>query len=378
MLKSLFRYVDGKEMVMLRKALPKILVVITLCLTAFGQTKPAGEVDIAKCWAYPLSDNTASTLAADAANVYIGSSGAKVEALSLDGKKLWATEFGGDINSNLMPTDAGLFLVTATVSDDAAKSGSVLRVVSKETGITSWTAKLPTAERHFLELYQGSIIVVSGNGVVQSLDIKDGTVKWKREIAEGFAGEPRFGGDAVVVGSTAKQAFTIMLATGEILSLRKIEAGVTSVGRVSTGDVTVGDGLGNVSLFLGGSEKPSWKFRSGGAISKILAANGNLFVTSHDNFAYSLYTSNGSLAWKRRLSGRVSHLSLINDKYIIVSAVDDHSVVLIELVKGKVAGQIALGADETLTADPVMSGGLILTVTDTAIYAHSLSPCPKQ
>ncbi|MEQ1922384.1 MAG: PQQ-binding-like beta-propeller repeat protein [Pyrinomonadaceae bacterium] len=362
---------------MLRKILPKILAVMTLCLTAFGQSKLTGEVDVAKCWAFPLSDKTASSLGADASRVYVGSSGAKVEALSLDGKKMWATEFGGDINSNLLPTETGLFFVTATVSDDAAKAGSVLRVVSKETGITNWTAKLPVADRHFLDVYQNTVIVVSSSGAVQSLDIKDGTARWKREIAEGFAGEPRFGGDAVVVGSTAKQAFTIMLATGEILSMRKLDAGVSSVGRVSASDMTVGDGLGNVSLFLAGSEKPIWKFRSGGAISKILAVNGNLFVTSHDNFAYSLNSSNGSLAWKRRLSGRAAHIAVIDDKYMIASAVDDHSVVLIELVKGKVVGQIALGADETLTADPVMMGGLILTVTDTAAYAHSLSSCPK-
>lgn len=366
-----------------RTPLPKTLFLISFCLwhlavSAFAQTTPAGEVDIAKCWGYPLSDNTASASAADSGLIYIGSSGAKVEALSLDGKKVWATEFGGDINSNLLPTDTGLFFVTATVADDPAKAGSVLRVVSKETGITRWTAKLPVAETHFLHLYKNAVVVVSGSGIVQSLDIKDSAVKWKREFAEGFAAEPRFTDDAIVVGSTAKQAFTISPSTGEILSIRRLAASVTSVGRISTGGLTIGDELGNTSLFINGGEKPTWKFRSGGAVSKILTIGGNIFVTSHDNFAYLLYAGNGSLAWKRRLSGRVAHITAIDEKYVMVSAIDDHSVVLIEPTRGKVAGQIALGVEETLMADPVITSGLIITVTDTATYAHSLGGCPTK
>ncbi len=363
---------------MLRKVLSQIIVFILLSLTVVGQTKPAGEVDIAKCWAYPLGDNTASELAADDSRIYVGSSGAKVEALSLDGKKMWATEFGGDINSNLLPTDAGVLMVTTTVSDDSAKASSLLRLVSKETGITIWTAKLPVAERHFLHRYQNAVVAVSGSGVIQLLDIKDAAVKWKREIAEGFTAEPRFTEVAIVVGSTAKQAFTISPATGEILSMRKLTASVTSVGRAANGELAIGDEVGNTSLFINGGDKPWWKFRSGGAVSKILSVGGNVFVTSHDNFAYLLYASNGSLAWKRRLTGRVAHLAAIDDKYIMVSAVDEHSVVLIELVKGKITGQIALGAEETLAADPITMGGLLITVTDSAAYAHSLGGCPTK
>lgn len=365
--------------------LPKILIFTAICAylvsqTAFGQAKPAGEVDVTKCWSFSLGDEIGSGLASDGARVYFGVSGGRIEALSLDGKKMWATELGGDIVSNLLPAEAGLFLVTATVSSDASKRASenLLRSLSKETGITNWTAKMPDASKYFLGYTPGAIILASKSGVIQSIDSKTGAVKWKREIADGFATEPRFYADKLVVASTVRQVFVISLASGEIDSLRKLPFGVSAVGQTVVGDLIVGDERGNLTSFVGSRAKVNWKFRSGGEISSIFTVDDHILVSSHDNFAYSLVTRNGDVAWKRRLSGRVLQLATIEDKYALISSFDDHGAVLTDLSSGKIAGQIALGADENLIYNPIVVNGLIFILTSESVNAFSLNGCPAK
>ena len=362
--------------------LPKILIFTAICAylvsqTAFGQAKPAGEIDVTKCWSFSLGDEIGSGLASDGVRVYLGGSGGRIEALSLDGKKMWATELGGDIVSNLLPAETGLFLVTATVSSDASKpiSENLLRSLSKETGITNWTAKMPEASKYFIGNTPGAIILASKSGVIQSIDSKTGAVKWKREIADGFVTEPRFYADKLVVASTVKQVFVISLASGEIDSLRKLPFGVSAVGQTVVGDLIVGDERGNLTSFVGSTAKVNWKFRSGGEISAIFTVDDHILVSSHDNFAYSLVTRNGDVAWKRRLSGRVSQLATIEDKYALISSFDDHGAVLTDLSSGKIAGQIALGADENLIYNPIVANGLIFILTSESVNAFSLNGC---
>ena len=367
---------------MYRTPIPKILFLIAICawlpaMSVFAQTKPTGEVDVTKCWAYPLGEDEASALASDGVRVYIGGASAKVEALSLDGKKMWATELGGDITSNLLAGDLGLFLVTTTVAEKAAPS-NILRSLSRETGITNWSAKLPDASQHFLGAYKDAVIVVSKSGVIQSLDAKTGVVRWKREIADGFASPPAFTGEKMIVASTGKQVFVISLANGEIDSLRKVPSAVTAIGQSVSGNVVVGDERGNATLFVGTTEKPYWKFRSGGEVSAIFPVDGHILITSHDNFAYSLSTRNGGVAWKRRLSGRVSQIATFRDKFAIISSFEDHGAVIVDLITGKVAGQIALGLEEFVTYDAVVADGLIFILTNQSAYAFSLSGCPTK
>ena len=368
---------------MFRNTFPKILIIMVICVclisqTAFGQTKPAGEVDVTKCWSYPLADEAASALASDGARVYIGGADAQVQALSLDGKKMWATEFGGDIASNLLATDAGLFLVTATVSGDGKAGGNMLRILSKETGITNWTAKMPDASEHFLGLYKDSVVIVSKSGIIQSIDAKTGTVKWKREIAESFVARPAFSSDRLFVASTAKQVFTILLATGEIDSLRKLTVEVSSIGQSSNNSLILGDEMGNVISIAAARQNATWKFRSGGQVSAIVHVGERLLVTSHDNFIYFLVARNGGVAWKQRLSGRVSQIGIVNDRYAFVSSFEDHSALLVDLSNGKNAGQTVFDDDENVVTGLVAPDGLILALTNQSVYAFGLNGCQRK
>jgi outer membrane protein assembly factor BamB len=304
--------------------------------------------------------------------------GATVEAVSLDGKKVWSSELGGDISSNILPLDTSTLVVSSIVSADPQKSRvSLLRSLSKETGITNWTVKLPDAEAHFLGSINGSVVVVSKNGVVQSLEARSGNVKWKREIAEGFVAKPLFTDTKVYVAATGKQIFGISLSSAEIDSMRKVSHGTTALGQLPSGEIIAGDERGNVSS-LNGSDKALWRFKSGGGISNVFAAGDQLIATSHDNFIYFLLTSNGDVIWKKRMSGRVSQIGKVLDRYVLVASTEENSAALVDLSNGRTAGQIVFAEKETLVSPPISINNQIFVLTDRAVYSYSLNGCPAK
>ncbi len=379
MLKSEIRTSREILLDMHRTSFPKIIIFLTFCLilppaVVFGRASHAGEIAVTKCWAYTTGDGVG--LASDGDLVFLGAAGAKIEALSFDGKKIWSSDLGGDFSSNILPLGSGVVVVTSTVSSGAEKpGGSILRSLSKETGITNWALKLPDAERHFVGRFNGAVVVVSNNGVIQSIDAKSGTVKWKREITEGFVAEPIFTGVKVLVASAGKQIFGVSLGSGEIESLRKVPFGVTALGETSTHGLVVGDERGNFSSMANGTEKADWKFKSGGEISNIITFDDHLLVASHDNFVYFIASRNGDLAWKKRLSGRVSQLGNIFGQYVFIAGFEEHNAVFTDIASGRVAGQIQFGEEENLVVGPVFSSGVILLLTDKAAYLYSLNGC---
>ena len=353
-----------------------ILLVMSGLLTgaAVGQVKPGGEVDAAKCWSYPV--DAGQRLATDGALIFAGSTGAKVEALSLGGKKVWTTALGGEIGSNLLALENSLFLVTSAISADGTPGSSLLRNLSKDTGVTNWTGKLPDAS-HFLGAANGSVVVVSGNGVVHSIDPRTGSVKWKREIAEGFSGKPVFAGDKLLVATTASQLFTMSPESGEIDSMRKLASRATALAVLQNGGLVVGDERGSVTSLANG-EKVNWSVKTGGSISTLIAVGNDLIAVSNDNFVYFLTGRNGGLEWKKRLSGRASQVGLVDGKYVVVSTLDEAGAVLLDLSTGRVAGRMALGASEILVSEPLAANAMILILTNEAIQSFSLNGCGKK
>ena len=87
---------------------------------------------------------------------------------------------------------------------------------------------------------------------------------------------------------------------------------------------------------------------------------------------------NGGRVWKIRLPGRVSGIAIYADSYALVSSVDEHRAMFIDLKNGKIAGQALLDDDETTVQIQPHSGQLIFALTNKAVNAYSLAGCsPK-
>lgn len=337
-----------------------------------AQEQVEAEVVVSKCWAYPVRD-LATRMTADGSAIYIANDAAKVEAISASGQKLWSSELGGSIVSNIVTTATGVVFVTAS-----GKDARQLRAISKETGITMWNLPLANAERFYLSRFGDSVAVVGAAGAVQLID-STGALRWKRDLNEAINAEPYFDTGKATIATINRRIVTIDLATGEISAARKAVNDVTALLQLPTGDVLAGDDRGGVAL-VNGAEKPIWRFRAGGQISKIFPAPvvGTSFViaASHDNFIYFIRTSNGDVEWKRRLSGRVRAASAINGRYALAFGFEDRSGMLVDLTTGKPAGQVVLGPEETVMTAPLSAEPASLYVlTDAALYRFSTESC---
>lgn len=359
-----------------------VLIVIVVCLQAAfvpGQDLPLKEIDIVKCWEYAISDTPAAVLATDGDLILVGNGTGRVDALSADGKKLWSSELGGFFTSNLLATPAGLYVVTSTQRSEAEHTGgSVLRSLSKITGITNWSLKLSDADRHFLAVHNGEVLIASLTGEIQSNGAGAGGVKWKRKITESFAATPVFQAAKVHIASNGMQIFTVLLNNGEIETMRKATFPVSALGQTATGELVVGDERGNLSLFTNGIFKAAWKFKAGGQISEIVPIGVNLLVTSHDNFVYYLASRNGDVLWKKRLISRILPISTLADKYAMISSFEDELLLIVDLSNGKVAGQIAFAVGETVSAAPVTAENSIIILTNKAVYSYSPGRCGEK
>lgn len=366
---------------MYRLSLGQTILVLSLHLllfgcAIFGQERPADELVAARCWSYPLNEAGAVTFASDADRVFLGMSGARIEAVTLDGSKLWATDLGGDITSNILPQRNILFVATLGPPASEGRPGeAMLRALSRETGITVWTLKLPGSTKTFLHAVNEDLIVVSNSGVIQSIDAKTGAVKWKREIADGFVATPVFSREKVLVAASGKQVFGVLLATGEIDSMRRSLVTITALAETGAGEIVTGDERGNITAFAGGRDKASWRFKVGGQISGLSALADNLLVTSHDNFVYFISGRNGDVIWKKRLAGRVSHVASVANKYALSTSFEEHGAAITELLTGKPLGNIVLANEESITADPSVSAGRVFILTTQSLHAVSFDGC---
>lgn len=366
---------------MRRTLLPKlpIIILVFAVLTAVGQNAPSAEVDPAKCWTYAAGDDLAGSFDVADPHVFLGFSEARVDAIFPDGRKAWTSELGGELRSNILENAGIVFVVTATRPSGRGKPAeAALRGLSRDTGLTIRTQKLPAAERYFLyAAADGSLIVVSSAGTIEAISAADGNAAWRREIAGGFVAEPAMAAGKIAVAATSNQIFVISVSGGDIESVRKMPFAVTAVGRTADGQMLVGDERGTVFLYDDAVDKPVWKFKSGGSISTIAGANGNILAVSNDNFVYLLDDRNGDVIWKKRLPGRAAAAHVFEDKYVVVAGFEQHDALLLDVSKGKVAGQIKLAGDETVSSIRTTPTS-ILVLTNTSLYSYALNGCKRK
>lgn len=350
------------------------LAPLLAAFAVFAQEKTTEtEIVVTKCWDHEIQ--AGRRLASDGPRIFVATSDARVEALSPDGRKLWSSELGGEIASNLLVTDLGVYVASATAPTAEKAVTASLRLLSLDTGITSQTFRLPDASQHFVYAANGSLIIVSENGTVQSIDARSGAVRWKREIAGSFIGEPFLSAGKVVVASAAKQVFTVSLATGEIESMRKPASQPTAALETLAGDLVTGDLRGGISLFINDKNGESWRFKSGASITSLRVVGGNLLAASNDNFIYMLTPRSGGMVWKRRLAGRVTYMGIVENSFVLVSSLEESGATFLSLAGGKQLGQISLNEGEYLAANPTSTGGLVFVLTNERLISFSLNGC---
>ncbi len=344
-----------------------ILIVSPSHTSAQELADPGFELE--KCWKYPVEDAGRSMIADDAV-IYVGSINGRILAVNFNGEKAWSTELGGEVVSNLALFETGLFAVTSPANNTAEATGSLLRRISKDTGITGWTLRLADAEKFYIAVRGDVLFVISQKGAIVAIDPRSGHVIWRQDIAAEVTSEPVFAETNLIVPARGKKVHILLNKTGEVTTTRTTQYEITAITQSRTNDIIVGDDRGNVSI-LNGREKPLWKFKSGGQISGMITFDDHVIATSHDNFVYFLSLRNGDVEWKKRLAGRTTHFGSVGRKYISTMSLDEDIATISDIATGKTAGQLIFSADEKVIASPIQISGSFAMLTGSAIYKYS-------
>jgi outer membrane protein assembly factor BamB len=354
-----------------------IFTILGFFFQSFAQNSESDTVKLTKCSEFQIESPVADALSADAQKVYIGTADGSVRALnSTISSGLWRTELGGEIVSNIVSPEAGLFVISNPVkSADAVSTESVLRSLSKETGVPNWSVRLPFSERFFIGSIQGVVSVVSSDGWVASIDTLAGRIRWQTPSFGKVTARPSFL-NGISFGTVEKKVIIVSAETGEIVFKVSTDFIPTAITYPSPDTLVVGDERGNVASIGVPGGKNIWKFKSGAAISFVQVSKEGLYITSLDNFIYLISMYNGDVIWKRRLPGRVIEGGVVLDGYVAVLIFGENSAFLIDSKKGKIVDQLEQTDKNFVNQVPVaIRNSGLLTITSDTVTLYSIKNC---
>lgn len=345
-----------------------------------AQTASSDNMSLKKCGEYKVEGLSENTLASDGQKVFFGTENGSILAVDpAAASSLWTTELGGEIVSNLLVADASIFVVTNPLASEGTSTGfSILRSLSKETGITNWSMRLPFSERIYLGSVRNSVIAVGREGLIVAVEMQTGSPIWKAQFSGAVTALPYFSASGIVFGTSEKRVVLISIEDGKELARNFGPFVPTAV--VASGDsLVVGDERGNVALIKAAGGKPVWKFKSGAGISHVAVSRKGILVTSRDNFIYLISMYNGDVIWKRRMPGRIIDSLLVAEHLIFSRVYGESSAFLIDLENGKITDRLTQNEKNYIQQVPVLIGNSkIVLATAVGLELYGLKPCSEK
>lgn len=284
--------------------------------------------------------------------------------------KVWSTEVGGELISNLLAHDGSLFVVSSVAQNGEGGTGrTVLRSLSKQTGVTNWSVVISAATRVTQGITNTHVVLVDAAGSIRAFDPADGDLVWSRDLGANVSGDPLFHSDELTIATGKKEIIVISGHDGQTRLAVKTRQVPTAVLPDSSNRFLIGDERGNLTL-TSRDGKRIWKFRNGAKISFLMSYDSEFLAASFDNFIYKISRS-GNVEWKRRLSGRAASRPVISGDTAVVSIVGDDSIYFIDLKDGKISNRVGVSdGDIGGVATGVGKANLVLSGTrGVALYS---------
>jgi len=326
----------------------------------------AAQVEFTKCWQFAEPESEIVALSADSRAVFASTSDARITSVALTtGEKLWSTEVGGSIASNLLTFGDRLYLVAHRGNSPGDQAS--LKSLAKETGILAKDLPIQRGERYYVESDASGIIVVSSSGDVYLVSAGGDHILWHRKPTGSVVGKPYINGGTIVLSSSDRNLIRLSVKTGEIDFIKQLPNAPSVVFSSRSGDLFYGDSRGDLS-----SVTERWTLKLGAQVSELFELDGTLIVSSYDNFLYRISPRNGDVKWRKRLAGRIAGTSLAPDKSLLVFILGDSTALLLEPKRGRTVGQIALGAPiEAAVIPRTFDGGSIVSLNgDVLAFAN--------
>lgn len=363
---------------------PVILIILifthgSVSVDAAGaQNRAVEPFSVKKCWT-AKSENPVRRLIAsdnDKTLIYSDSSG-KVGALDLAlGTRVWMSEFGGEIVSNIISDENRvLFAANPASKAEAKPDSSVMRSISKQTGITVWSLSIPYSEQVYLGMDVNHVLAATAQGAVFAIGKKDGLIKWQLDLNKKLTAAPFFNSQYIVLAAEPGEIFFISALNGERISQITSPSLPISVHMSDPNTLISGDRKGNITAIDIQTKQIKWRFKNGAQVSSITRAGENILASSYDNFVYQMDPSNGNILWKRRLPGRVVEKPLITADFAVVRVLGEPGAFFVDLKSGKVLAKILSESEDDITAAVVLGGDTIVLGKVGGVELYSAGNC---
>jgi len=332
-----------------------------------------------RSWDYKVIPNLAIVPVIDSSAVYFVDSENNLLAIdSTSAARMWSSELGGEIASNLLVSDTSILVATnsqATEGGPAPKT--YLRSISRGTGVTEWRIEIGSLGNGWIGLYSSAIAAIGENGLMSGVSRSDGKVIWMRGLGAPITTPPLFGQKGIVLGTESKEIFDVAIIDGSSRKLWKSEHLPTALLADNSGRLVIGDERGRVTA-ISSSGKLSWIFRNGARISSVLLGDSDYLASSNDNFIYRL-TRGGNVKWKRRLPGRLAQAPLMLDDVAVMSVSGGGGVFVLDVNKGRILDRIATdeGQSFAIGGSPIDSKNFVLAGPSGVSYFSRGNPIAK-
>lgn len=351
-----------------------VFVALLLCCSIAGlaQNKEAGAWALRECWRYETTDLVSSASANDGTNLYFGERGGRITAVGVDdGKRVWASEVGGELVSNVLVIDRELLLVIRP-----AEGPYELRSLSVVSGIASRSVSLPMSGHVRIYAAGNRMVILSDAGDMAAVDPKAGKQIWAKRL--GAAPKVFIPGEySLIAGYGDGQIAFIDPTDGRVVRSMSVEY-VPSALLLIDHHLVFGDERGNITNLDIDKDNTVWKFKSGGKISGIYpVSDSELLVTSFDNFTYLVSRANGHVIWKRRQPSRIVEAAIVNSSYAGVTPIGEASVLFFNPGNGKALGQVAMPSSVEFVQPPQIVGDSVITFSTEGIASTGFFGCKR-
>lgn len=297
--------------------------------------------------------------------------GKMVSINSVSGKIIWESSLGGEIVTTPIIDKNNIFIASVI------NQKTLLRSLNLDSGITEWQAKLDSFGKVSLLRYKNSLILVSGNGEITTLDTKNGTIIWSKRINLNYFSVPIIVGNQLAINTKEKQILLLSIEDGNVLSKIDVSLEPVILSKIDINKLFWGDYKGSGFLIDLIEKKIEWKFRSGGEISDVSTTKKGILFASADNFIYKVSIESGKIIWKKRFDGRPSFIPFNNDEYILALSSSSEIANILDTKDGKIINQIYTEERNYNINMPTILGDLVIfsTVNGLIAYTNSSKPC---
>jgi outer membrane protein assembly factor BamB len=364
----------------IRLVFAPLTLLVSCVIWSTGQVNPQKSTNAQpelfnRCWDYRTVPSLSIVPAVEPSAVYFVDNENRL--LSVDpgnAERIWASELGGEVVSNLFLSDSSILVVTnSQTTDGISIPKTVLRSISRSTGITEWRSDIKTSSSAWIGGYPTTIVAVGSSGSLTALSRADGKVIWEKAVGAPVSTSPEFSQNAVVFGIENNEILEVSVSDGGSRTFWKADRTPTALLVAPSGRLIVGDERGNV-IALDSDGNRSWTFRNGAKISSLLMNDSDYLASSNDNFIYML-SRGGNVKWKRRLPGRLVNEPLLLGDVGVMSVTGGGGVYVVDLKRGKISNRIEMSDETSLTIAASTDGKSFVVLGPAGVVYFSREKC---